>query len=104
LTFQIPDNATTARLRNLPLQAIRLWFSGDMHAREAGALAQLCNFLHRVIPTAELEARVAMLEEPTGTEGNRSFVGSWPRWEEFRAAHWESFRTVSPRWNAASWR
>jgi hypothetical protein len=63
LTFQIPDNATTARLRNLPLQAIRLWFSGDMHARDAGALAQLCNFLHRVIPTAELEARVAMLEE-----------------------------------------
>jgi hypothetical protein len=62
LTFQIPDNATTADLRT-PLQAIRLWFSGDMHAREAGALAQLCNFLHRVIPTAELEARVAMLEE-----------------------------------------
>ena len=37
--LQIPDNATTADLRNLTLQAIRLLFSG-----EAGALAQSVQF------------------------------------------------------------
>jgi len=60
--LQIPDNATTADLRNLTLQAIRLVFSGDMNARDAGALVQMCNFLYRVIPTADLEARVTRLE------------------------------------------
>jgi len=61
--LQIRDNATTADLRNLTLQAIRLLFSGDMHPREAGALAQLCNSLYRVMPAADLETRVALLEE-----------------------------------------
>ena len=61
--LQIPDNATTADLRNLALQAIRLVFSGDMSARDAGALVQLCNFLCRVIPTADHEARMTLLEE-----------------------------------------
>ena len=61
--LQIPDNATAADLRNLTLQAMRLLLSGDMHAREAGTLAQLCNSLYRMMPAADLEARVALLEE-----------------------------------------
>ena len=68
LDLQIPDNLTAADLRNLTVQAIRLLLSGDLHAREASALVQLCNSLHRVIPTADLEARVAMLEEQVAQE------------------------------------
>ena len=59
---------TLSDLRNVQVQAIRLLLSGEMHAREAGALAQLCNSLHRVIPTADLEARVAMLEAQVAPE------------------------------------
>lgn len=61
--LQISDNATAADLRNLTLQAMRPLLSGDMHAREAGTLAQLCNSLYRMMPAADLEARVALLEE-----------------------------------------
>src|SRR5882757_1788906 len=61
--LQVPDNMTVADVRNVTAQAIRLLLSGNMHAREAGALAQLCNSLYRVIPTADLEDRLAVLEE-----------------------------------------
>ena len=60
--LQIPDNLTATDVRNLTGQAIRLLLSGELRAREAGALAQLCNLLFRFIPAADLEARVAMLE------------------------------------------
>ena len=49
-------------------QAIRLLLSGELRAREASALAQLCNSLYRVIQTAELDARVARLEEQVAEE------------------------------------
>jgi hypothetical protein len=62
IELQIPDNMTAADVRNLTGQAIRLLLSGELRAREAGALAQLCNLLFRFIPAADLEARVAMLE------------------------------------------
>jgi hypothetical protein len=68
IDLQVPDNMTLSDLRNVQVQAIRLLLSGEMHAREAGALAQLCNSLHRVIPTADLEARVAMLEAQVAPE------------------------------------
>jgi hypothetical protein len=45
-----------------------LLLSGELHAREASALAQLCNSLYRFIPTADLEARVKMLEEQVAQE------------------------------------
>ena len=61
--LQVPDNMTATDLRNVEVQAIRLLLSGDLQAREASALAQLCNSLHRVILTADLETRVATLEE-----------------------------------------
>ena len=57
-----------ADLRNVTAQAIRLLLSGEMHAREAVAVAQLCNTLHRVIPTADLETRLTMLEAQSAQE------------------------------------
>jgi hypothetical protein len=66
--LEVPDNMTAADLRNVTVQAIRLLLSGNMHARQAGALAQLCNSLYRFIPTADLEARVATLEQQVATE------------------------------------
>jgi hypothetical protein len=68
--LEVPDNMTAADVRNVAAQAIRLLLSGNMHAREAGAVAQLCNSLYRVIPTADLEARVTTLEEQLVQEGS----------------------------------
>jgi hypothetical protein len=66
--LQVPDNMSAADLRNVTAQAIRLLLSGEMQAREAVAVAQLCNTLHRVIPTADLETRVTMLEAQLAQE------------------------------------
>jgi hypothetical protein len=66
--LQVPDNMTAVDLRNVTVQAIRLLLSGELHAREASALAQLCNSLYRVIQTADLETRVATLEEQVAQE------------------------------------
>ena len=79
--LQVPDNMSAADVRNVTVQAIRLLLSGDMHAREAVALAQLCNSLHRVIPTADLETRVTMLEaqlaqEESETSSDRDSTGA----------------------------
>jgi hypothetical protein len=65
---QVPDNMTAADVCKLTAQAIRLLLSGELRAREASALAQLCNSLSRFIPTADLEARVTMLEEQAAQE------------------------------------
>ena len=72
IELQIPDNMTAADVRNLTGQAIRLLLSGELRAREAGALAQLCNLLFRFIPAADLEARVAMLEAHVVQQENES--------------------------------
>jgi hypothetical protein len=66
--LQVPDNMTAADVCKVTGQAIRLLLSGELQAREASALAQLCNSLYRVIPTADLEARVATLEEQVAQE------------------------------------
>ncbi len=66
--LQVPDNMTAADVCKVTGQAIRLLLSGELRAREASALAQLCNSLYRVIPTADLEARVTMLEEQVAQE------------------------------------
>ncbi|MGH9503399.1 MAG: hypothetical protein ACRD20_11175 [Terriglobales bacterium] len=65
---QAPDTMTATDLRNLTVQAIRLLLSGELRAREASALAQLSNSLYRVIPTADLETRVATLEQQVAQE------------------------------------
>jgi hypothetical protein len=66
--LHVPDNMTAVDLRKVTVQAIRLLLSGELQAREASALAQLCNSLHRVIQTADLETRVATLEEQVAQE------------------------------------
>lgn len=71
--LQVPDNMTTADIRHVTEQAIRLLLSGDMHAREASALVQLCNSLFRFMPTADLEARITTLEEQLVQEGSGDF-------------------------------
>ena len=81
--LQVPDNMSAADLRNITAQAIRLLLSGEMHARVAVAVAQLCNTLHRVIPTADLETRVTMLEaqlaqEESETSSDRDSTGPPP--------------------------
>lgn len=66
--LRVPDNMTAADVCKVTAQAIRLLLTGELKAREASALAQLCNLLYRVIPTADLEARVTMLEEQVAQE------------------------------------
>ena len=68
--LQVPEIMTAADVCQVTGQAIRLLLSGELHAREASALAQLCNSLYRVIPTADLEARVTTLEEQVAQEGS----------------------------------
>ncbi len=75
IDLQVADNVTAIDLRNLTVEAMRLLLSGELHAREASALAQLCASLYRVIPTADLEARVAMLEELAREESRSSPEG-----------------------------
>jgi hypothetical protein len=65
---EVPDNMTAVDVSKVTAKAIRLLLSGDLRAREACALAQLCNSLYRVIPSANLEARVTMLEEQVAQE------------------------------------
>jgi hypothetical protein len=72
--LQVPDNMTAVDICHVTEQAIRLLLSGDMHAREASALAQLCNSLYRFIPAADLEARITTLEEQAVLEG----IGNLP--------------------------
>jgi len=72
--LEVPDNMTAADVRNVTAQALRLLLSGNMHAREACAVAQLCNSLYRVIPNADLEARVTTLEEQLVQEGSGNFL------------------------------
>ena len=53
--------------------------------RTAGALAQLCNSLHRVLQTADREARLARLEQQlTEQEGRKSLDtdATWSRGQE----------------------
>jgi|SRR5208282_297832 hypothetical protein len=70
LNLELPDNMTAADIRKVIVQAIRLLLSGELRAREASALTQLLNSLHRAIPAADLEARVALLEDQLGLEEN----------------------------------
>ena len=68
VNLQVPENMTAADVCNVTGHAIRLLLAGELRAREASALAQLCNSLYRVIPTADLETRVTMLEEQVAQE------------------------------------
>ncbi|MBZ5684367.1 MAG: hypothetical protein LAP86_04965 [Acidobacteriia bacterium] len=57
------SSLSAADLRGILVEAIHDVRSKKITARTAGALAQLCNSLHRVIQTADVEARIAELEQ-----------------------------------------
>jgi hypothetical protein len=64
--MQVPDNITAVDLCKLEVQVVRGLLSGDIPAREATAVAQMFTLLHRHLPTADLEKRIALLEEALG--------------------------------------
>src|SRR5579864_7113464 len=64
--MQVPDYITATDLCKLEVQVVRGVLSGDIPAREATAVAQMCGLLHRHLPTADLERRIALLEEAAG--------------------------------------
>lgn len=66
IDLQIPDNITSTDLCRLEVKVINGLLSGDIPAREVTALSQMFNLLHRHHATAELEKRVASLEEASG--------------------------------------
>jgi len=72
--LEVPDNMTAAALCDVTGKAMRLLLSGEMGAREASAFAQLCNSFHRILPTADLETRVAKLEDQLPQEMQTTHV------------------------------
>ena len=66
IDIQVPDNISATDLCKLEVQVLRGLMSGDIEAREATAMGQIFSLLHRHLPTAELEKRVAILEEAAG--------------------------------------
>jgi hypothetical protein len=68
----VPENMNLTDLRKLNAEAMRLLLSGELHAREAAAFAQLSNSQLRVIHSAELETRVATLETQVRREQGRA--------------------------------
>ena len=69
---------SVADVRDILVEAIRDVRSKKITPRTAGALAQLCNSLHRVLPTADLEARLARLEQQLAEQESRMFVDTDP--------------------------
>jgi hypothetical protein len=61
--LEVPDNLTAAGLCKMNIEVMRLLLTGGLRAREACAFVQLSNSLSRILPTADLEARLAVLEE-----------------------------------------
>ncbi|MGA9390325.1 MAG: hypothetical protein WBV69_07760 [Candidatus Sulfotelmatobacter sp.] len=74
--LEVPDNMTAAGLCAVTGKAMRLLLSGEMGAREASAFAQLCNSFHRILPTVDLETRVAKLEDQLPQEMQTTLVES----------------------------
>lgn len=60
---------TAAGLSTLTAQVMRSLFSGELGAREVSAFSQLCNSWHRIIPAADLETRIAVIERQIAEVG-----------------------------------
>lgn len=67
--LEVPDNLTAAGLCKMNIEVMRSLLAGDLHAREACAFVQLSNSLSRILPIADLEARLAVLEEQIAQNG-----------------------------------
>ena len=66
--FQLPEppaasSLSAADLTGVLAEAIRDVRSNKMAPRTASALSQLCNSAHRILQTADVEARLARLEQ-----------------------------------------
>jgi hypothetical protein len=59
----VPRPTCAADLTDILAQAITDVRSRRLSPRAAGAISQLCNSLHRILPNVELETRVARLEQ-----------------------------------------
>jgi hypothetical protein len=66
IDLQVPDNITATDLCKLEVQVVRGVLSGDIPARDATAVGQIFALLHRHLPIADLERRIALLEEGSG--------------------------------------
>lgn len=69
---------SAADLREILAGAIRDVQSKKITPRTAGALAQLCNSLYRVLQTADLESRLARIEQQLAEQECRDMVDSDP--------------------------
>jgi general stress protein YciG len=62
--LEIPEGSlTNTDLSNLIVMAMRKLVAGEIGARDASALSQLCNSLAKLLPTAALEREVASLQQ-----------------------------------------
>jgi hypothetical protein len=80
---QLPEppaagSLSAADLRDILVEAIRDVRSKKITPRTAGALSQLCNSLYRVLQTADLEARLARLEQQLAEQESRTSVDTDP--------------------------
>jgi len=63
---------SAANLRDILAETIYEVRAQKVSPRVAGALAQLCNTAHRILQTADLEARLARLEQQLAEQGRRT--------------------------------
>ncbi len=70
LESSVLEPLTGASLQIILSDAIREIGSRKMTPRNAAALAQLSNSLHRVLPTADLEHRLARIEQQLSNQPN----------------------------------
>jgi hypothetical protein len=65
-------------LRDILAEAIQDVRSKNMPPRTAGAIAQLCNSAHKILQTADLEARLVRLEQQLAEQQSRTAVDTEP--------------------------
>jgi hypothetical protein len=63
---EVPPNMNASDLNALGSRTIGLVLSGELQAREAGAIAQLINAQVRTIPLVEYETRMRSIEQQLG--------------------------------------
>ncbi len=69
---------SAADLSSILVQAISDLRSNKISPRMAGALSQLCNSLHRVLPETDLDARLARLDQQFAERESRTHVNADP--------------------------
>jgi len=93
---------SAADLRDTLAEAIRDVRSKKITPRTASALSQLCNSLHRILQTADVEARLAELEQKladqeTWKSGDTDPTGSLRKDETCDGAHAQTGDVSTPK-------